>query len=50
MLYPPASVATLADNVDGKPFNALNDLVVSTKDDIYFTDTQGIYFLRPGGR
>jgi gluconolactonase len=47
-IYPPASVATLADNVDGKPFNALNDLVVSTKDDVYFTDTQGIYFLRPG--
>ena len=49
-IYPPAAVATLADNVDGKPFNALNDLVVSTKDDIYFTDTQGIYFLRPGGQ
>src|SRR4029078_9086095 len=25
-------------------------LVVSTKDDVYFTDTQGIYFLRPGGK
>ena len=49
-IYPPASVATLADNVDGKAFNALNDLVVGTKDDIYFTDTQGIYFLRPGGQ
>jgi gluconolactonase len=49
-IYPPASAATLADNADGKPFNALNDLVVSTKDDIYFTDTQGIYFLRPGGK
>jgi gluconolactonase len=48
-IYPPASAATLADNVGGKPFSALNDLVVSTKDDIYFTDTQGIYFLRPGG-
>ncbi|HKC81286.1 MAG TPA: SMP-30/gluconolactonase/LRE family protein [Gemmatimonadaceae bacterium] len=50
VLYPPASVATLADNVDGKPFNALNDLVVSTKDGIYFTDTQGIYFVPPGGK
>jgi gluconolactonase len=50
VLYPPASVTTLADKVDGKPFNALNDLIVSTKDDIYFTDTQGIYFLRPGGQ
>jgi gluconolactonase len=49
-IYPAGSEATLADNADGKPFNALNDLVVSTKDDIYFTDTQGIYFLRPGGK
>jgi gluconolactonase len=49
-IYPPSSTATLADSVDGKPFNALNDLVVSTKDDIYFTDTQGVYFLRPGGK
>jgi gluconolactonase len=50
VLYPPGSATTLADSVDGKPFNALNDLVVSTKDDIYFTDTQGIYFLRPGSQ
>jgi gluconolactonase len=50
VLYPPAAVTTLADKVDGKPFNALNDLIVSTKDDIYFTDTQGIYFLRSGGQ
>jgi gluconolactonase len=49
-IYPPTSLETLADSVDGKPFNALNDLVVSTKNDIYFTDTQGIYFLRPGGK
>jgi len=49
VLYPPASVATLADNVEGKPFNGLNDLVVSMKDGIYFTDTQGVYFLPPGG-
>src|SRR5258705_1045019 len=50
VLYPPASVATLADNIGGQKFNALNDLIVSTRDDIYFTDTQGIYFLRPGGQ
>jgi gluconolactonase len=49
-IYPPTNLETLADSVDGKPFNALNDLVVSTKNDIYFTDTQGIYFLRPGGK
>ena len=49
-IYPLTGLETLADSVDGKPFNALNDLVVSTKNDIYFTDTQGIYFLRPGGK
>jgi gluconolactonase len=49
VLYPPGSVATLADNAEGKPFNGLNDLVVSKKDGIYFTDTQGVYFLPPGG-
>jgi len=49
-IYPPSGVATLADGADGKPFNALNDLVVSTRDAIYFTDTQGIYFLPPGGQ
>ena len=49
VLYPPASAGTLADNVEGKPFNGLNDLVVSMKDGTYFTDTQGVYFLPPGG-
>src|SRR5258705_12214946 len=34
VLYPPASAATLAGNVAGNPFNALHDLVVSTKDGI----------------
>jgi gluconolactonase len=48
VLYPAASVATLVDNFEGKAFNRLNDLVVSTKDGIYFTDTQGVYFLPPG--
>lgn len=50
VLYPPASVATLVDNFEGKPFNRLNDLVVSTKGGIYFTDTQGVYYLPPGGQ
>lgn len=49
VLYPPTSVATLADNFEGKPFTGLNDLVVSMKDGIYFTDTEGVYFLPPGG-
>ena len=50
VLYPPASVVTLVDTFEGKPFNGLNDLVVSMKDGIYFTDTQGVYFLPPGGQ
>lgn len=50
VLYPPASVATLVDSFEGKPFIGLNDLVISMKDGIYFTDTQGVYFLPPGGQ
>ena len=50
VLYPPGSVATLVDTFEGKPFNRLNDLVVSTKGGIYFTDTQGVYYLPPGGQ
>src|SRR6266545_2802232 len=50
VLYPPASVATLVDNFEGKPFTGLNDLVVTMKDGIYFTDTEGVYFLPPGGQ
>ena len=50
VLYPADKVATLADNVDGKPFNALNDLAVDRRGGVYFTDTQGIYYLPPGGR
>ena len=49
VLYPPGSEATLVDNFEGKPFNRLNDLVVSTRGGIYFTDTQGVYYLPPGG-
>lgn len=48
VLYPPAGVAALVDNFEGKPFVGLNDLVVSMKDGMYFTDTQGVYFLAPG--
>ena len=49
VLYPPDSVATLVDSFEGKPFNGLNDLVVTSKDGVYFTDTEGVYFLPPGG-
>jgi gluconolactonase len=50
VLYPPDKVATLADAFEGTPFNRLNDLVVSMRGGIYFTDTRGLYYLPPGGR
>jgi gluconolactonase len=50
VLYPADKVTTLADNVDGKPFNALNDMALDRRGGVYFTDTQGIYYLAPGGR
>ena len=50
VLYPADKVTTLADNVDGKPFNALNDMALDRRGGVYFTDTQGIYYLPPGGR
>ena len=50
VLYPPDKVATLADNFQGKPFDSLNDLAVDRRGGVYLTDTQGIYFLPPGGR
>jgi len=57
VLHPPGG-ATLADRIDGKPFNRLNDLVVSRTGGIYFTDVDGVYYLpapsgaegAPGGR
>ena len=50
VLYPPEAVTTLADNVNGKPFSRLNDLVVAKSDRVYFTDENGVYFLPPGGK
>jgi gluconolactonase len=41
--------ATLVDRYEGKPFNRLNDLVVSSRGGVYFTDTAGVYYLAPGG-
>ena len=49
VLYPPDKVATLADNYQGKPFNSLNDMALDKRGGVYFTDTQGIYYLPPGG-
>jgi gluconolactonase len=50
VLYPPDKVTTLADNYQGKPFDSLNDLALDKRGGVYFTDTQGIYYLPPGGR
>lgn len=47
VLYPTRS--TLVDRFEGKPFNRLNDLVVSSRGGVYFTDTAGIYYLSPAG-
>ena len=49
VLYPPDKVTTLADNFQGKPFNSLNDMALDKRGGVYFTDTQGIYYLPPGG-
>ena len=49
VLYPANAVTTLADRVDGKPFDRLNDLVVSSRDAVYFTDGHGVYYLPAGG-
>jgi gluconolactonase len=50
VLYPADKVTTLADNHQGKPFDALNDLALDRRGGVYFTDAQGIYYLPPGGR
>jgi len=53
-LYPLESKTVLVDSYEGKPFGQLNDLVVSTKGAVYFTDTsgdnKGIYYILPGGK
>jgi gluconolactonase len=38
VIYPPGSEATLTDNYQGNPYGRPNDLVVSTRGDIYFTE------------
>ena len=49
VLYPPEQATTLADNYQGQPFNSLNDVALDKRGGAYFTDTQGIYYLPPGG-
>jgi len=50
VLYPADKVTTLVDNYEGKPFDALNDMALDRRGGVYFTDTQGVYYLPPGGR
>jgi gluconolactonase len=54
VLYPPESKTVLADRYEGKPFGQLNDLVVSSKGAVYFSDTagdnKGIYYIPPDGK
>jgi gluconolactonase len=49
VLYPPERVTTLADDYQGQPFDALNDLALDGRGGVYFTDTRGIYYLPPSG-
>ena len=49
VLHPPGADVVLADRFDGTPFSRLNDLVVSSRGAIYFTDENGIYYLPPDG-
>lgn len=38
VIYPPESVAVLADSYEGKPFSRPNDLIVARTSGVYFTD------------
>jgi gluconolactonase len=38
VIYPPASVAVLADNFEGRPFSRPNDLIVARNGGVYFTE------------
>jgi len=49
VLYPADKVTTLADKYQGRPFDSLNDMALDKRGGVYFTDTQGIYYLPPGG-
>jgi gluconolactonase len=38
IIYPPGTVATLADNFEGRPFSRPNDLIVARNGGVYFTE------------
>ena len=66
VIYPKGSEATLTDNFEGKPFGRPNDLVVSRKGGVYFTEPgpnpqqaaagasttlpPAVYYVPPGGK
>jgi gluconolactonase len=50
VLYPKGSETVVADTFEGKPFVRPNDILVTTKGGVYFTDAPGIYFIPPGGK
>jgi gluconolactonase len=66
VIYPKGQEATLTDNFDGKPYGRPNDLVVSTKGGVYFSEpgpnatpgqapptpplSPAVYYLPPGGK
>jgi gluconolactonase len=66
VVYPKGSEATLSDSFDGKPFGRPNDLIVSSKGGIYFTEPgpnpqpgatpstpplpPAVYYIAPGGQ
>ena len=52
VIWPTASKTILADSFDGKPFEAVNDLVVDKKDGVYFTlaNSGTVLYALPGAK
>jgi sugar lactone lactonase YvrE len=52
VIWPTASKTILADSFDGKPFEAVNDLVVNKKDGVYFTlaNSGTVLYALPGAK
>jgi gluconolactonase len=52
VLWPTNSKTILADSFDGKPFEAVNDLVVDKKDGVYFTlsNSGTVLYALPGAK
>ena len=65
VIYPPGQEVVLAANFDGKAFGLPNEIVVSKKDGVYFTDSganeeqlkagyveaqPAVYYIPPGGK